>query len=130
MLVEPGSVLVRPDVAAVLGPLLRRAMGQAVRVDGLRFPADVWQAVDEMEASGRAFRAGALDSPLARARGAEGPGCIVDDVDGLVIGLSRAAQLLGCSRQAVADRCRRGTLPFDRDGEGRYVFDRRNLETA
>jgi hypothetical protein len=131
-----GSVLLPAPVAEVFAPLLRRAMEDAVRRDGFRFPNAVWDELGALEQAARAARA-------ARARGVVAgvvtttpetlsPARVVDDmrVSGVLseeVGVPAAAEILGRSRQAVLARINRGTLPARHDERGHWMIRRENL---
>lgn len=115
-----GTVVLSPAVCRVFAPLLRRAITEANRRDGARFPNEIWDELGALEAAARAKN-------LERSRVSEVPSGTVRNMNE-VEGLKAAGKILGCSPQAVHERCQRGTLPFVRDERGRYFFARENLE--
>jgi len=122
-----GCVLIGPDVAAVLAPLLRRGLEESTRRNGFRYPSAVWDALDALEASARAHRSPVVSDVVTTTVDAAASGTMAGVQSGEV-SVSRAAALIGRSRQAIDGRCRRGSLPYRRDEKGRRWIRLENLE--
>jgi len=127
-----GCVAIPPAVAETFAPILRRELTARV-AGGWVYPNIVWsilEALEEVAAEHKERRETLTREPLKdldSSRGAERPPDTIESVKE-IRGLKAAAELLGVTKQAIADRCRRGTLPHTRDGRGRYVFRIENLK--
>ncbi|MHB1845331.1 MAG: helix-turn-helix domain-containing protein [Deltaproteobacteria bacterium] len=116
-------------VAEVFAPILRteidKALRSGVQVDGVLLSE--LESGERVAAESKSRRnpdnrqgpAPDSNNPRAKMSGVD------DGAD--VVGLRRAAICLGCSPQAVHERCRRGTLPHRRVGT-LYVFAASDLD--
>lgn len=126
-----GCVVIPAQVANVWAPLLRAAMREATRRDGVRYRDDVWaelEALEEAAAQLQARRAGVVRDVVPTTPASLSP----DSLDGMggprrETDVGGAAEVLGCSPQAVTARIRRGTLPARKDDRGRYLIRVENL---
>ena len=124
-------VAIPPAVAETFAPILRRELTARV-AGGWVYPNIVWSTVEALEEVADVFRARRETltreplKDLERSRGDETDNASIESME--IRGLKAAGALLGCSPQAVADRCKRGTLPFERDPRGRYLFRVENLK--
>lgn len=125
-----GCVILTPRECAVFGPLLRRALDDLVRRDGVRVPSEVFKVVEELEAAGRASRqrrTGFVDglSVTKVAPLSSGNVGTVKEVS-----VSEAARTVGRTRQAVLARIRSGSLPARRNDRGQWLIAAESLAPA
>lgn len=126
-----GAVVLAAPVAAVFAPLLRLALTEASRRDGIKFRPQVWtelEALEEAAAQLKARRAGVVADVVATT-GPTLSDASLDPTGGSFqeTSVRGAAELLGCSPQAVTARIRRGTLPARKDAGGKYLVRIENL---
>lgn len=121
------SVVTSPALAAkVVGPV-RDALHRFARDNHRELDGDVVEWLRSLDWAARLHHElrTALDADLDTSRGPEAHSVIVLDDD--EISIAMAAEELGCSRQAVWDRIRRGTLVARKDDGGRRRIARRDL---
>jgi hypothetical protein len=116
-----GTVILPAGVCAVFAPLLRRAIDEAVRRDGHRFPNEVFDELAALEAAGRAT----TTQGVVMTMGAKLSAGTLESVNEVTV--VEAAALTGRTRQAVQARITRETLPARRDERGHWLIRRENL---
>jgi hypothetical protein len=119
-----GGVFIPPRVAAVFAPLLRSALTESARRDGIRWRPDVWAEVEALEEAAAEFRRTHVvattpvsEPPLSRPNMEE------------MISVAQFAKQRGTSKQAVTAMLRRDRdrLPHVRDERGRIWLSPKNL---
>lgn len=124
-----GCAILSPRVCETFGPILRLAINDLVRREGLRFPNEVYEELEAIEAAARASRQRrTLSADVAIARSQSLLSEKVTSVNELSV--TEAARRGGTSRQAVLARIGRGSLPARRDERGRWLIRAENLEVA
>jgi hypothetical protein len=122
-----GAVVLSPQVCEVFTPLLRRAVDNLVRRDGVRFPSEVFEELDAMEAAARASRqrrTGFVDGLSVTKAQPLSPENMAPVKE---LSVSEAARTVGRTRQAVLARIRSGSLPARRDEHGHWRIRCENL---
>lgn len=122
------AVLVTPVVAEELGPILHRAMSESVRRDGRSFSSEAWDiatSIDRLGQAQRQRREAVVSDVVVTTVETLSP-ARVDPVNETTV--TDAASRLGCSRQAILSRLRRGTMAGRRDDRGRWWIPSDNLE--
>lgn len=126
----PG-IEVPADLAEPIAAVLRAALTAKARNDGVPVSAELLDVVAGIEFVARASRQrrAGLVSPDKGLRLVSDPPPpltpgTVDAVRGNIatVGPTAAARMSGCSRQAIHDRLRRGTLHGAKDHRGRWLI--------
>lgn len=122
-----GCWVIRPELAAVLVPILRRAADRELTSGGYVAPI----VLAEIAAGERAAALARPTTPDATPDALDGstltPVTVPDMDHDTVVGLRPAAKLAGVTPASLHERCRRNTIPHRRDERGRYVFRRADL---
>jgi excisionase family DNA binding protein len=122
------GVLLSPRVCEHFSLFLPQAVHDLMRRDGLRLPAEVLEALADIEVAGRASRQRrTVVSGVAIATRQTLSPEKMEAVKELTV--TEATRLTGTSRQAVLARIRRGSLPARRDGS-RWLIAAENLAPA
>ena len=108
---EPGLV-VSADVAAVIGPILKRELQRIQRVDAVAFPADAIETTDKLDLIGAWWRNKNLSSVSPDLSSVAAPDC--DPVDWIPV--KSAAEILKITPQAVTGLLARRSLHGEKSG--------------
>jgi hypothetical protein len=118
------AVLISGAIAAEVAAALRVGIREIERRDAYRFPAEVFDVLVMLQTTAALH----IDNRHCQATDKIGSPGSLRDMDEVMP--AEAARLLGISRQAVAGRIARGTLPARRTATGRFLIRRKNLEVA
>ncbi len=123
----PGPVVLVPgNLAAAIAAALRVGLREIERRDALKFPIEAYDLLAALQVVAALH----LDKVRCGATDKSGPSASVELMDRDEVGQAEAGRLLGISRQAVAGRISRGTLPARRTASGRLLIRRDNLEVG
>ncbi len=123
LLFELGSAVASPAVCAQLAQPLRRLLAEVARRDGVTIPDSVAAFAEALETGARLYRkraaraAAEVSAEVSTETPSRFPSVTVDLV---TYSAPEFAKLMHCTPQAVAKRCRSGSLQATKDAQGKW----------